>query len=437
MTCCIFSSDLTAKSIIMKQQLLLFFGLLCFVFGQSQAIFNDGVLEYTVTDATNHYVSVRKYNTCPLGTISVPETIDYDGETYIVASLANSAFEDCTALQGVNLPSSLKTVGKRAFYGSGITNITIPQGVTTISDQAFNNSVFLQSVNLPTGLEHIGGAAFYGCNRLSNINFPMGLISIGVGAFGACHALIQANLPEGLTTLKEGAFANCTSLQSVSIPNSVTTIEPGVFKQCSNLNSVVLPEGLIALEKETFMGCTNLTSVTLPNGLESIAIDAFRNCTSLATLDIPESVTHIANYAFDSCTGLTEVVVHWETPLPIVRGVFRAIAIENVSLTVPAGTLAAYLAADVWKEFDVHALGNPDFVVETTLRLYPNPVSEFLHIKLHEASELKRVAIYNGLGQMILNAKEVQINVSNYSKGIYYAQIETNTGTTTKKFVVR
>ncbi|MCL8009527.1 T9SS type A sorting domain-containing protein, partial [Gelidibacter japonicus] len=77
-----------------------------------------------------------------------------------------------------------------------------------------------------------------------------------------------------------------------------------------------------------------------------------------------------------------------------------------------------------------------EFAIGSTLRLYPNPVSEFLQIKLNDSSELKHIAIYNNLGQLVSKENKTQINVSNYSRGMYFVSIETANGKVTKKFVV-
>lgn len=377
----------------MKQQLLLILSVLCVAMGQSQATFNDGVLEYTVTDDSNNYVSVKKYNNiCPIDGVTIPETVTNEGITYLVTGISENGFKDCVGMTSISIPDSVNSIGEEAFTNcSGLTDISIPDGVTSIANGTFSNCNFLMSISLPDSLESIGDSAFLGCQGLSDITIPESVTSIGSAAFGDCRSL----------------------------------------------TSVVLPEGLTSIEVSTFVSCRSLTSINIPDGVTSIGKDAFLGCFSLETLDLPESVTSIGNYAFDGCTALTSVTVHWDSPLEIVRSVFREVAIENVTLWVPTGLEEDYLEADVWKDFDVTSLSLPEFVIGTTLRLYPNPVSEFLHINLNNAAELKQVVIFNSLGQLMVREKEASINVSNYAKGLYFAQIETTKGMATKKFMIK
>lgn len=51
------------------------------------------------------------------GNVNIPETVEYDGSTYKVTSIGRSAFSECNDLTSVSIPSSVKTIGRYAFYG--------------------------------------------------------------------------------------------------------------------------------------------------------------------------------------------------------------------------------------------------------------------------------------------------------------------------------
>jgi hypothetical protein len=74
--------------------------------------------------------------------------------------------------------------------------------------------------------------------------------------------------------------------------------------------------------------------------------------------------------------------------------------------------------------------------MEDWLVVYPNPVSETLHIKTF-GQDLKRLALYSVNGQKVLEQNEVQnsVDVSNLPLGVYFLQIETTQGATTKKII--
>lgn len=85
---------------------------------------------------------------------------------------------------------------------------------------------------------------------------------------------------------------------------------------------------------------------------------------------------------------------------------------------------------------ECNSLSNENFVLEN-FKLYPNPTSKYLNIELIDNSELKKVMIYNNLGQLILEEVRTKIDISNFSKNIYYIEIVTNKGKKIKKFIVK
>ena len=81
-------------------------------------------------------------------------------------------------------------LGKYAFYGcSGLTSLTIPSGVTSISDLAFEGCSGLTSLTIPSSVTSIGWYAFSGCSGLTSLTIPSGVTSIGYYAFKGCSGL--------------------------------------------------------------------------------------------------------------------------------------------------------------------------------------------------------------------------------------------------------
>jgi hypothetical protein len=78
----------------------------------------------------------------------------------------------------------------------------------------------------------------------------------------------------------------------------------------------------------------------------------FANCTSLTSVTLPKSMTQIRWRAFANCKNLTSIISRNPVPPPYVdHNVFDGINLDDVCLYVPAGSLRAYLTADVWKGF--------------------------------------------------------------------------------------
>lgn len=77
--------------------------------------------------------------------------------------------------------------------------------------------------------------AFAGCDSLSNITIPNSVTSIGDSAFACCESLSSITIPDSVTSISNGAFACCDSLSSITIPDSVTSIGKSAFEGCDSL----------------------------------------------------------------------------------------------------------------------------------------------------------------------------------------------------------
>ena len=87
--------------------------------------FDDGILKYTITDATTQEVSVEKNpGDGPFGVLDIPETIEHEGFTYTVTSIADDGFAYSYDITSVNIPNSITNIGNLAFYNAySITSI--------------------------------------------------------------------------------------------------------------------------------------------------------------------------------------------------------------------------------------------------------------------------------------------------------------------------
>lgn len=81
-------------------------------------------------------------------------------------------------------------------------------------------------------------------------------------------------------------------------------------------------------------------------------------------------------------------------------------------------------------------LSNNEFVLQN-FNIYPNPTSDILNINLENNLVLEQVTVYNNLGQVVKKATENVINVSQFSKGLYFVEVTTNQGKATKKVIVK
>jgi hypothetical protein len=67
--------------------------------------------------------------------------------------------------------------------------------------------------------------------------------------------------------------------------------------------------------------------------------------------------------------------------------------------------------------------------------VYPNPSSDIIHIQMPVTSTLKKVIIYNSLGQKIIENSSLDFSINSLSTGVHYIDIQTTEGIYHKKFI--
>lgn len=176
-----------------------------------------------------------------LKTIKLPQYITTIGE---------GAFSGCKALENTNfLPTSLQSLGMKAFQDCGLKEASLPDSLTTIGGYTFVGCAYLTTVKLPAGITAIPEKMFMGCQKVKNTvgseNFviPAGVKTIGDLAFYECQTVGMFELPEGLEKIGKQAFDTCRRLETLVIPNSVKSIGEKCFNTCQKLKTVTMPSG--------------------------------------------------------------------------------------------------------------------------------------------------------------------------------------------------
>lgn len=107
-----------------------------------------------------------------------------------VTSVGELAFYSLPNLSQVTLSDSVKTIGKAAFAGSGVSEITLPREMDFIGQEAFCGCRKLRSVRMPDKLKAWGDGVFLDDEGLETITVPDGITEIPTMAFcrarGAC-----------------------------------------------------------------------------------------------------------------------------------------------------------------------------------------------------------------------------------------------------------
>ena len=223
-----------------------------------------------------------------------------------------------------------------------------------------------ENMELPDGWVHHGYSEGYGLvtstvpietfpsvfiqqPALTQISLPEGVTSIGARAFRGCSGLISVYIPEGVTHIETEAFKDCSSLPAVTIPNSVTSIGSGVFNDCSSLQYIITSTGTYYSNENgdlmiiynnnssiTFSGCLPRAECVLPGTQILTSLNGNTRCVE----DLQEGdsiITHDGNSLIEGVVSKTVTISHNEyIKLTLDNGVELGISYDH-AIDTPSG----------------------------------------------------------------------------------------------------
>ena len=222
--------------------------------------------------------------------------------------------------------SECVALANEAFYGaSKLETVVLGNDLTTIGDSVFVNCAKLSSVTFGNSLVTIGDKAFQG-TKVINITIPDSVISIGKEAFYSCTSLTNLTLGSGLTSIGESAFRRI-AISELVLPDSLTTLGKDAFRDIGNLTSITWPQGNLMFNTvDGFYGCSALEDDVLssiPSTVTTIADYAFSNC-HFKEVTIPQSIEYVGKYAFATNSYLESIVIkESNAPLTIDEYAFK------------------------------------------------------------------------------------------------------------------
>ena len=230
------------------------------------------------------------------GTLSNWLDIDFEG-------YSDYDYSDCRD-KGAN---PLEYADSLFIGNSYVTDITIPEGVTTIKRCAFYKYAGLQSVKLPNSLKEIGDGAFYGCTSLTS---PLSLPNV--------------------TSIGKWAFRSTGIQGTLNIPHSVDSIGDEAFRYCEGIDTLIIGNGIADIDDQ-FEDCGGITYLQLGSGVKTIAHNAFYDAKKLK---------RIVCYAIEP--PVAQVQDGWS------NGSFYN---YNIHVQVPCDNLEDYETDAVWGSF--------------------------------------------------------------------------------------
>ena len=180
--------------------------------------------------------------------VEIPEYLD----GVAVVAIEESAFADCDKLVAVTFPDYGDD-----FYMNG-------NSFGRIGDGAFSGCKSLEKIELPYSVRYIGRSAFLDCVSLKEAIFSEDAY-VAPYAFARCTALEDVPM---LCLVSEGCFSHCQSLGFAPLSGKCTEIGEDAFEHCDSLCEVVIPASVDEIGSLAFRGCKGLKSVTFgePSG---------------------------------------------------------------------------------------------------------------------------------------------------------------------------
>ena len=286
-----------------------------------------------------------------------------------------TVFVNGTPVTQLDVPEGVTSIGDYAFAGASFDHVIVPNTIVSIGKSAFSHSG-LKEVVLPENMESLGTYAFCDCLALKKVQISAGLKVIPEGAFLYCLDLSEVTIPSTVKRIEQHAFFDCLSLSAVPMTDSLQIIEDGAFHStgieylitgqaltsigdfafadCRHLKKVEIGNQVTTLGESVFSDCDSLQNVIVGNGVRRIPKSFCSWCNELVSLKLGNGVDLLDPQCFEYCKKLNTIICKAVEP-PMVNETeetfFHSSVFQNASLYVPEGAVEAYRTADVWKYF--------------------------------------------------------------------------------------
>ena len=200
--------------------------------------------------------------------VIIPSEVKYEGQTFAVTAIGDEAFRGRRDIFSVVIPEGVTSIGRYAFSGcSSLKRIVIPESMNSIGTHAFYECTALEKIIVPNiaawyGISFItsySNPLYYAKHiysdeetEITELVIPEGVTSIGRYAFSGCNSLTSVTIPGSMTSIGTGAFMNCKGLTKVycyaeQVPKTASSAFP------SSMRNAVLyvPASSIESYKET------------------------------------------------------------------------------------------------------------------------------------------------------------------------------------------
>lgn len=252
----------------------------------------------------------------------IPDSID----NAVVTSIGVKAFAESNQFESITIPDSIESIGEDAFdcredlskvYISSLENWckidfkdSGSQPMCNFADLYINGNL-LTDLTVPDSITSINNYTFSGCTSITSVTLPNCITKICDDAFSFCDNLEKVEFGHELKSIGNYAFAY-TSLKNITIPDSVTYIGDYAFSCCS-FESIVIPDSLTSVNDYAFSYCNKLKTVIIPDSVTKIGYSAFDECLLISNVLFKGSKSQWNSIDFsDSNDYLVESVIHYD-----------------------------------------------------------------------------------------------------------------------------
>jgi len=250
--------------------------------------YNGEMRDYTTkSDGYGNYIT-----TAPWGTSVTEVVIEYG-----VTRIGEYSFTSLGDITKVTFPKTLESIGLLAF--SGCSNIKVCDLSSCINLKSIDSGglgSYLDELHLPSldvwcNISFAGSPAGYGTDwylngeLLTEIIIPEDITSINQNTFYGCQTVERIVFPSGLTDIETRAFSDCENLVSLDFSKCthLENIAYNAFSNCSALTTLDLSacSNLKYIGFQAFIACTKLEKIIIPLSLTSVGYNAFNDCADI------------------------------------------------------------------------------------------------------------------------------------------------------------
>lgn len=327
----------------------------------------------------------------------------YQGSSRPV-DIGNYAFDGCENLSSFDYFYYIKSIGDFAFRNTKIRDITL------------RSSKYYEDENTPDNiygsdgeyLKSVGKNPFFGTPYGRKIMHSYGdyddyyLFELKIYPDPAPWLDYDDYVQQILSQDEKTLYATFTAKRELTLCPNIETIQDYGLSSIGS-STVILNSKLKTLGQAFLYKCTNLTNIQISGNpyfkseggvlynVGKMFLIKYPCAKEASTYCIPSSVVLIEDYAFEGASKLKSIRVDNTTPPTIFANTFEGIDKTSVKIYVPAGSKAAYEAADYWKEFkeiiefiDGDVNGDEDVdvldVVDIVRYVVDNPAETFVPI---------------------------------------------------------